>query len=159
MRDVDRHLLAVIQDGIPLTGRPFRDIGVFVGQSEAEVTGRLQELLRDGTIRRFGARIDHRQLGIVANAMVCWNVPDDDVETAGRIVSGYPGVTHCYEREIVPGAWEYNLFCVIHGYSQKEVQRAVRRIEKEAGLSGHIILFSEKKFKHTPAAIISESAR
>lgn len=157
MKDKDRRLLAAIQDGIPLTEAPFRDIGVSVGMSEEEVITRLHELVQDGTIRRFGARLDHQKLGIVANAMVCWNVPEDDVERTGRVISVYPGVTNCYEREVIPGAWEYNLFCVIHGRSVANVEQAIRDIEEQTGITGHVILFSKKKFKHTPAAIITEN--
>jgi DNA-binding Lrp family transcriptional regulator len=157
MKGDDRRLLVSIQDGIPLTETPFRDIGASLGLGEADVKARLLALIDNGTIRRFGARIDHRKLGIVANAMVCWNIPDGDVERAGRIISGYPGVTHCYERAVIPGVWEYNLFCVIHGRSVAEVEQGVRDIEEQAGINGHVILFSKKKFKHTPAAIITEN--
>ncbi len=157
MKGDDRRLLVSIQDGIPLTETPFRDIGASIGLSEADVKARLLALIADGTIRRFGARIDHRRLGIVANAMVCWNVPEDDVERTGRVISVYPGVTHCYEREVIPGAWEYNLFCVIHGRSVANVEQAIRDIEEQTGITGHVILFSKKKFKHTPAAIITEN--
>jgi DNA-binding Lrp family transcriptional regulator len=152
----DHRLLGSIQGGIPLTEAPFRETGVALGLIEADVLARLRRLIHDGTIRRFGARIDHRKIGIVANAMVCWNVPDDEVKKTGGIVSGYPEVTHCYEREVIPGIWEYNLFCVIHGHSTDEVRQVVRKIENEAGITGHVILFSGKKFKHTPAVIVTE---
>ncbi len=155
MKGEDRRFLAHIQDGIPLTEAPFEDIGASVGMSGMEVISRILELIDEGVIRRFGARFDHRKLGIVANAMVCWEVPEDHIEEAGRTVSAYPGVTHCYEREVVPGTWEYNLFCVIHGHSADEVRMAVRNIEREAGITGGAILFSTRKFKHTPAVFIS----
>jgi DNA-binding Lrp family transcriptional regulator len=155
MEDCDRRLLALVQDGIPLAREPFREVGASLGMSQREVLGSLQRLIDDGTIRRFGARIDHRRLGIVANAMVCWKVPAEMVARAGRVASGHPRVTHCYEREVIPGVWEYNFFCVVHGQSVEDVLQEVRSIEDAAGISGHITLFSEKKFKHTPAAIIA----
>ncbi len=153
MNSEENLLLVSVQDGIPLTMAPFRDVGTLLGWTEAEVTSRLRTLIRDGTVRRFGARIDHRKLGIVANAMVCWRITDDKVEEVGTIIAGHPRVSHCYERAVIPGIWEYNLFCVLHGYSTGEVEMAVRKIEESAGISGHIILYSEKKFKHTPVTI------
>lgn len=155
MEDNDRRLLALVQDGIPLSREPFRVVGASLGMGEREVLGSLQRLIDDGTIRRFGARIDHRRLGIVANAMVCWKVSEEEVARAGRVASAHPRVTHCYERKVIPGVWEYNFFCVIHGQSVEDVVQEVRSIEETAGISGHLILFSEKKFKHIPAAIIS----
>jgi DNA-binding Lrp family transcriptional regulator len=154
MEDNDRRLLALVQDGIPLARKPFREVGESLDMSEREVLGSLQRLIDDGTIRRFGARIDHRRLGIVANAMICWKVPEEEVTRAGRIASGHRRVTHCYERKVIPGVWEYNFFCVIHGQSVEDVVQEVRSIEEAAGISGHLILFSERKFKHTPAATI-----
>jgi siroheme decarboxylase len=155
MNGEERRLLAFVQDGIPLTGAPFRDVGAVLGLTGADVISRLDSLIRNGTIRRFGARIDHRKLGILANAMVCWKVPEEKVEETGRMISAHPGVTHCYEREVVPGVWEYNLFCVVHGLSAGDVELVVREIEEEAGITGHAILYSRRKFKHTPVAIIS----
>jgi siroheme decarboxylase len=157
MKNEDRQLLAYIQDGIPLTEAPFQGIGASLGRSEINVMVRIRELIDAGIIRRFGARIDHRNLGIVANAMVCWKVPETQVEKIGRIIAGYPKVTHCYEREIIPGIWEYNLFCVVHGHSAEEVKQVVRNIEAQTGMAGSVILFSQKKFKHTPAVIVKET--
>jgi DNA-binding Lrp family transcriptional regulator len=156
MNSEDRRLLASIQDGIPLTEAPFRDAGTMADMSEEEVLSRLTDLARDGTIRRFGARINHVKLGILANAMVCWNVPDERVGEVGMIVAGFPGVTHCYERETLPGVWDYNLFCVIHERSEDDVSRVISDIENQAAISGHVVLFSRRKFKHTPAVVLGK---
>ncbi len=154
MKQIDRRLLSSMSEGIPLARYPFRMVGAAIGLSENEVTARLRNLRDEGVIRRFGARVDHRRLGIVANAMVCWKVPEGRIEEAGRIISRHPNVTHCYEREIVPSLWEQNLFCVIHGSTVGEVKRVVREIEQETGISGHVILFSERKYKHIPFTVI-----
>ena len=151
-REASQVLMAV-QNGIPITNEPFRDIGAGIGMSGDQVILLIRELIDDGTIRRFGARIDHLKLGIVANAMVCWNVPAEEVERVGLILSRDSRVTHCYEREIIPGIWEYNLFCVIHGYSRDEVASSVRKLGELAGITDYAILFSRKKFKHVPAAV------
>ncbi len=155
MIPADRRLLSSMLDGIPLVRTPFHDLGASIGMSGREVITRLGNLINEGVIRRFGARIDHQSLGYTANAMVCWIVSEDKVELIGRTIAGYPAVTHCYERGIVPGAWEYNLFCVIHGFTADEVRATVREIEQGTGISGHIILFSKKKFKHTPFTIVA----
>jgi DNA-binding Lrp family transcriptional regulator len=157
MNREDHSLLASIQDGIPLTEAPFRDAGAIAGMSEGDVIDSLGRLVGEGTIRRFGARIDHRKLGILANAMVCWGVPAYRIEDVGRVVAGFPGVTHCYEREIIAGVWEYNFFCVIHGRTKEEVHQVIKDIEEKTGIDGHVALFSRKKFKHTPAVILKEA--
>ena len=44
----------------------------------------------------------HQDLGYVANAMIVWQVPEDRIESVGRIMAGFPEVTHCYQRPVVP---------------------------------------------------------
>jgi siroheme decarboxylase len=84
LRAIDRRLIAAVQDGLPLVERPFQAIGEAIGRSEDEVIAGLQRLIGDGTIKRFGIVIRHRELGWRANAMVVWDVPDEQVEGAGR---------------------------------------------------------------------------
>jgi DNA-binding Lrp family transcriptional regulator len=152
MQAADRRLLERIGEGIPLTGRPFRDIGEALGMGECEVIGRVRRLMDEGVIRRFGARIDHRKIGFSANAMACWNVPEPDLDRVGRILAAHPAITHCYERGTVPGAWEFNLYTVIHGHSREEVTRALAGLAGRTGVSEYATLFSTRRFKHVPSA-------
>ncbi|MEK9134342.1 MAG: Lrp/AsnC family transcriptional regulator, partial [Pseudomonadota bacterium] len=77
--DADRRLLAAIQHGLPLTPRPYAEIGARLGLSEAQVIARLAHLKESGVIRRFGVVVRHHELGYSANAMVVWDVPDGQV--------------------------------------------------------------------------------
>ena len=154
MRDADRDLLERIQDGIPLTGRPFRDIGRDLGMGEGEVLERLKSLQEEGVIRRFGARVNHHRIGLTANALVCWEVPEGLVEAAGRTFAAHPAVTHCYERVTVPGTWDFNLYTVLHSSSPAEIDRILRELSAGTGISRYVVLSSLKKFKHTMAARI-----
>jgi AsnC-like ligand binding domain len=61
-------------------------------------------------IRKFKARINQRRIGISANALVAWKIPDTGDGDAGSLLASYPGVTHCYERTGVPGKGEYPLY-------------------------------------------------
>ena len=141
-------LLKTIQDGIPIVSEPFKNIAAQVGLSETEVLERLQNMGKEGSIRRFGASIGHRAIGITANAMCTWNVPDEKVEEVGAIMAGFPEVTHCYERPRYPD-WKYNLFTMVHAYSRQECEKIAKEISIATGIKDYSILFSEREFKKT----------
>ena len=148
MDKTDIQLLKLTQDGIPIEPEPFKKIAGELGISEDEILDRIEKLIKEGVIRRFGASIGHRAIGITANAMCTWNVPDERVEEVGAIMAGFPEVTHCYERPRYPD-WEYNLFTMIHAYSREECENIAKQISIETGISGYSILFSEREFKKT----------
>lgn len=148
MDKIDRLLLKSTQDGIPIVPEPFLEISKEIGIPENEVITRLERLVKNGVIRRFGASIGHRSIGITANAMCTWNVPDERVEEVGAIMAGFPEVTHCYERPRFPG-WKYNLFTMVHAYSREECEKIAREISNATGIKDYGILFSEREFKKT----------
>ena len=148
MDDNDTQLLKSIQDGIPITPRPFKEIAVRLGLSEEQVIARIGQLHQDGVIRRFGASVGHRAIGFTANAMCTWNVPDNRVEDVGAIMAGFSEVTHCYERPRRNG-WPYNLFTMVHAYTRDECRKVAKQISSATGIEGYNIQFSEKEFKKT----------
>lgn len=148
MDKIDILLLKSSQDGIPLAPEPFKQIAAELGLTEDEVLSRLNNLIKEGVIRRFGASIGHRAIGITANAMCTWSVPDEKVEEVGAIMAGFPEVTHCYERPRYPD-WNYNLFTMIHAYSREECEKIAKEISIATGIKDYSILFSEKEFKKT----------
>ncbi len=148
MDKIDRLLLKSTQDGIPIVPEPFIEISKEIGIPEDEVITRLEKLVKNGVIRRFGASIGHRSIGITANAMCTWNVPDERVEEVGAIMARFPEVTHCYERPRFPG-WKYNLFTMVHAYSREECEKIAREISIATGIKDYGILFSEREFKKT----------
>ncbi len=144
--DKDIELIKHMQDGIPLTKTPYKDIGDALGITELEVTDRIKKLLKEGKIRRLAASIAHRKIGINSNAMTVWKVPSDKVDECGKIMAAFEEVTHCYERPTFPD-WEYNVFTMIHGYTDKECEDVIERIKEKTGLSDYVMLYSEREFK------------
>jgi len=148
MNKINIGILKSTQDGIPITSEPFKQIAIKLGISEDEVMERLTYMIKEGAIRRFGASIGHRAIGITANAMCTWNVPDENVEEVGALMAGFAEVTHCYERPRYPG-WKYNLFTMVHAYSRDECEKVAKEISIATGIRDYSILFSEKEFKKT----------
>jgi DNA-binding Lrp family transcriptional regulator len=149
----DRCLLAAIQDGVPLTSRPYLEVGKRLGLSEADVIDRLRSLVRDGIVKRFGFVVHHHELGYSANAMVVWNIPDEVVAEVARTMTRFPFVTLCYRRPRRLPQWPYNLFCMIHGRDRETVLAQIEQLKGEADLGGidNAVLFSTRRFKQRGA--------
>lgn len=146
---IDRKLLGAIQDGLPLTPRPYADVGKALGISENEVINRLKLLLDCGIISRFGLVLRHHELGYKANAMVVWDVPDDEIDDIAGRIKTHGFVTLCYSRRRCPGVWPYNLYCMIHGRDRARVLQQIEEVKTAAGLHGFAsrVLFSKRRFK------------
>lgn len=149
----ERALLAALSDGLPLHPHPFAALGERLGLTEAEALALLRGLQERGVVRRFGVVVRHHELGYRANAMVVWDVPDAQVEAAGRALAAAPGVTLCYRRPRRPPDWPYNLFCMIHGRDRAAVLRALDWAAEAAGLREvrREVLFSGRRFKQRGA--------
>jgi siroheme decarboxylase len=154
----DRQLLAAIQPGLPLCARPFAEIGARLGLPEAEVIARLARLKQTGVIRRLGVVVRHHELGYGANAMVVWDVPDEQVRELGQCLAGFDFITLCYQRPRRLPQWQYNLYCMIHGKTRAEVLANLEWMVNRCGLQrlAHAVLFSRRRFKQRGAAYFSE---
>lgn len=146
---VDRRLIAATQGGLPLVPEPYRAVAETVGTDESDVMTRLQRMVADGAIRRIGAIPNHYALGLVANGMSVWDVPDELIASIGARVGALDFVTHCYERQRHPPHWPYNLFAMVHGRSRAEVTEKVAVISDLIGPAarGHDVLFSTRILK------------
>lgn len=152
MDSVDLMLLKAAQDGFELTERPYLALGERLGISEEEVMQRLVHLQQEGVVRRIAATIGHRALGIVANALIVWKVPPEQMQEAGEIFADAEEVTHCYERATAPD-WPYNLYTMVHSRSRDDCLRIVNQLSRASGVREYRVLFSEKEYKKTSARI------
>ena len=153
LTETDRELIAAIQGGLPLVAHPYAVIGEQLGLSETAVIKRLETLQASGLIKRMGVVVKHRALGYRANAMVVWDIPDDQVERIGALLADEVCVTLCYQRPRRLPAWPYNLFCMIHGRERDNVLRRLEQIISVHRLEEipHTVLFSGRSFKQRGA--------
>lgn len=88
---------------------------------EGETT-RIRELLADGTIRRFGAMLDHRSVGFTANALTAWTVDAERRDALGAAFARRDFVSHCYARRTAAG-WPHSVYAMVHARSRDELKR------------------------------------
>ena len=157
MDQTDLALLIELEKGIPAVEEPFHEIGSRIGISGEEVLERVQRLRDDGVIRKIRARINQRLLGITANALVAWQVPEGADERVLAYLASIPGISHCYLRRPVPGRWDYTLYTVHHGRSRAGVLAAVADAALGAGCPDYLVLFSTEEFKRVRNVRIGEN--
>jgi DNA-binding Lrp family transcriptional regulator len=155
-----RRLLAAVEDGFPLEPEPYAALARAAGMSESEVIATLANWLAAGIARRVGVVLRHRELGYTANAMAVWDVPDSEVSAAGMRLARRPEVTLCYRRARRAPVWPYNLYCMIHGRSRREVsaQLAALNDEERLARTAHAVLFSRRAFKQRGARYADNGA-
>lgn len=146
----DRRLIAALQSGLPLVPRPFAALAARTGMQESALAGRLAEWLEEGCIKRFGVVVRHHELGYRANAMVVFDIPDDQVSAVGQRLAAEAGVTLCYRRQRHLPYWRHNLFCMVHGRSRAEVEPVIERLCRIVGHPCQA-LFSLRRFKQCGA--------
>ena len=150
MDSADYELIRELEKGIPLVSHPYAEIGTRIGMAEYEVIQRITALKESGIIRRMKARINQRKVGIIANALVAWNIPEEKADEAGLIFADIQGVTHCYRRTPIQRRWEYTISTVHHGWSHDQVDKDIRMMAKKTGYSDYKILYSTHEYKRTP---------
>lgn len=150
LSELDRAIIGLISEDIPLVERPFRELASRLGIEEEELLSRLRYYKRSGLMRKFSSAINHRKIGFRYNAMVVWNIPDRSIKKAASIMVSFPEVSHCYQRKKVRN-WNYNLYSMIHGKTRKECLEIVSRISEKIGFKDYKFLFSSKEYKKSGA--------
>jgi DNA-binding Lrp family transcriptional regulator len=141
MDAVDKAILRELQGDLPIVKRPFQEIASRIGITEAELLSRVNNLIHEGIIRKFGLRIDSRKVGY-ASTLVAMKVPPERLDEAAARLNRNPNVTHNYARE-----HEYNLWFTIIARNREELQKTLEEIGREVEHEDMINLPTRRKFK------------
>src|SRR3989338_7291315 len=137
---IDRKILNCIQEDIPLHRQPFKILSKRVGIKEEEFLQCLSRLMRQGIIRSFSARLNHRRLNF-KSTLLGIRVPKGKLRPLVKKITAYPEVTHCYLRQ-----GKYNLWSVFL-YKNGRLQKLIQELSKEVGSKNILNLTTKKKFK------------
>lgn len=148
---LDRKIINSTQAGLLLANCPYQSIADSAGCTSQDVKQRLEDMLSSGIIRRIGAVPNHYRLGLKANGMTVWDVPDEHALELGNLVGQLDFVSHCYLRPRHLPAWRYNLFAMVHGHTRDEVNSKADSIASMLGdnSDAHETLFSSAVLKKT----------
>ncbi len=136
-------LLKAVQREIPITDRPFKEIGERLGMKEEEVIERLMKLKEEGLIRQISPIYDTRLLGY-DSSLVAFKVPEENLEKVADFINAHPGVSHNYERE-----HEFNLWFTLAVPEEAPIslEDTVRLMAERTGVREYAILRTIRLFK------------
>jgi len=152
--DIERRILAVLQDGFPRSQTPYKDVAELAGIDTKRLLAVLEDWKRQGKLRRIGSIVDHFKVGLSAGAMVAWRVGTGLIEQAGTKLAGFKEVTHAYERKTAEN-WPYNLYTMVHGADIQEVEQIVKRMSQACGVSDYRILTTKRELKKVPPTYVT----
>lgn len=129
MDDLDRAIVNVLQGGFALSERPFLDTANALGTSENDLIARIDRMLGDGTLTRFGPLYHVERVG-GAFTLAAMEVPEDEFGRIAEIVNRHPEVAHNYRRE-----HRLNMWFVIATERPDEIAGVIAQIQHETGLA------------------------
>ena len=100
----DARLIDRLQRSVPLTERPFADLGAELGLSEAAVLDRLTQLLGSGVLTRLGPLYQIERAG-GQFILAALQVPQQRYAEVTAQVNALPEVAHNYRREHALNMW------------------------------------------------------
>ncbi len=146
--DTDKAAIRLLQGNMPVKSDFYADSAIRLGIS----TDKLLDMLRGwqycGILKRIGLLVNHQSIGFKANGMCVWNVAEKKIEKKGRILTGYPAITHCYQREM-DNRFPFNLYAMIHAGNWNDLHSSFNSISKENDLEGGKLFCSIKEIKKT----------
>lgn len=104
MDEMDRRLVNRLQEGLPVSRRPFDEIADTLGLSVDALLERIQRLLDAKVLTRFGPMFNAENLG-GALSLCALQVPRDRYDEVAQQVNAFPEVAHNYEREHLLNMW------------------------------------------------------
>ena len=127
MDAVDRAIVNQLQGGFPVCDRPYAEAATALGLTEDELLQRLDALLENGTLTRFGPMYHAERLG-GALTLAAMKIPAADFERVAEIVNRFPEVAHNYAREHA-----FNMWFVLATEAPERIEQVIGEIEQAAG--------------------------
>ncbi|MBL1143278.1 MAG: Lrp/AsnC family transcriptional regulator [Proteobacteria bacterium] len=127
MNQIDRNIINHMQNDFPVCESPFAKMAAQLDMDEEVLINRIQSLLDDGTLSRFGPMYNIEKLG-GQYSLVAMSVPEHDLESVIEVVNSYPEVAHNYERD-----HSFNVWFVIAAETVTELKDILKKIEKRTG--------------------------
>lgn len=137
----DKALLNLLQQEMPLDQRPFQVLADKLDSDESTVLHRLEELKRDGYIRKIGPFFDSEKLGY-NGTLVAAKVSEESLETVAQAINSYTFVTHNYQRE-----GEFNLWFTLLTPNEDVKKEVLAKIRAIDGVQDMMDLVANHKYK------------
>ena len=128
---IDRAIVDTLQGGFPLCERPYAVAAERLGIGEDALLQRLEKLLADKVLTRFGPMVQIERMG-GAFVLAALAVPEERYEAVAAQVNALPQVAHNYRRE-----HKLNMWFVLATETLEGIPAAIGQIEAATSLKVH----------------------
>jgi DNA-binding Lrp family transcriptional regulator len=128
MDALDRRIVNTLQGGLPIAPRPYAMVAEHLGIAESELIERLEGLLAEAVLSRFGPLYDAERLG-GAVTLAAMAVPEARFEAVAEIVNAFPEVAHNYARD-----HRLNMWFVVASDDSARIAEVLAEIGRLTGL-------------------------
>jgi len=128
MDEIDRRIINTLQEGIPICDAPYLQVAIQLGLTEQVLIDRLQVLLANGTLTRFGP-LYHAELMGGALTLAAVKAPLERFDEVTDMINAFPEVAHNYAR-----SHALNMWFVIATETPEQIQKTITAIEHQTGL-------------------------
>lgn len=142
----DRAIISTLQEPLPLEPEPFTGYANRLNVSVEQILQTIRQYINSGLIRRIAGIIKHNNAGFLYNAMIAFEVEDDQCDRAGQSLSSFTCITHCYRRTSYPD-WPFNLYAMVHAHDKEEFDKLLNSIKNAFPYKSMVVLPTVKEFK------------
>lgn len=127
MDAIDRLIVNHLQRGFPVVAEPYAAVAAELGIGEAELLQRLDALLEQRILSRFGPMFNAERMGggLTLAAMA---VPDREIDAIAGLINALPQVAHNYARD-----HRFNLWFVVATETAEEIDDVLNHIAQTSG--------------------------
>jgi len=129
MDSTDKAIVNRLQQGFPVCDSPFLYIAGELGITESDLLVRLQAMLDEGVLSRFGPMYHAEQMG-GALTLAALKVPESRFDEVAEIVNAFPEVAHNYARN-----HSLNMWFVLATENPEQISAVIGQIEAATGLT------------------------
>ncbi len=129
MDSTDKAIVNRLQQGFPVCDSPFLYIAGELGITESDLLVRLQAMLDEGVLSRFGPMYHAEQMG-GALTLAALKVPESRFDEVAEIVNAFPEVAHNYARN-----HSLNMWFVLATENPEQISAVIGQIEAATDLT------------------------
>ena len=128
MDTLDRQIINELQGGFPVSEHPYAEVAAALNTSEEELISRLERMLDQGLLSRFGPMYHAERLG-GGLTLAAISVPEHRFDAVTEIVNAHAEVAHNYARD-----HKLNMWFVLATETPERISEVIDEIEMETGL-------------------------
>jgi DNA-binding Lrp family transcriptional regulator len=126
-----KRLCNELQEGLPICSGPYDDLARYLNSDEETVLREIEQLKKEGVIRRISALINYRVLGM-ASTLVAAHVPEESLQEVVKEVNFLENVSHNYRRHHY-----YNLWFTLQARSSRQIEVMLSNLSGRFGIDFH----------------------